>query len=463
MKNLAQSILDPDKLTLILDTLQIGIIIHTPERIILAFNKEAERITGYSKKEVIGKDCHNVFNNPFCGNKCSFCDGPPVFPVGAKEYPLTTIAKDGTTRKIEMSVSPINDKEGVFNGVIASFRDLTESFNLSIKAENISNFAGIIGKDKSMQDIFRQIQDVALYTYPVHISGDTGTGKERVACAIHDISSFGTGAFVPINCGAIPEGIVESELFGHVKGAFSGAVKERKGRFELAHKGTLFLDEVAELPLKTQVKLLRFLEEGTFEKVGGEKKVSVDVRIISATNKNLKDETKSGKFREDLYYRLNVIPIILPPLKDRKGDIPLLITHFLKEAEQEGPHSMPKLSDNTLDIMLDYHWPGNVRELKNIIQFAIVRSRGELILPEHLPMEITKDINIASRYKNIEYKQKVPSEKTKGKLNVDSVKAAIKKSGGNKSKAARLLGVGRATLYRFLSKNQDIKEFADHV
>jgi len=461
MKHLTQSLMDPQKLTFILDSLHIGIIIHNPERVILAFNKEAERITGYTKKEVLGNDCHTVFKAPFCGNKCSFCDGTPDFSSGVKEYPLTTITKDGSTRKVEMSVSPIKDENGVFNGVVASFRDMTESFNLSLRAENISNFEGIIGNDKSMLDIFKQIQDVALYNYPVHVSGETGTGKERVACAIHDISSFGNGDFVPINCGAIPEGIVESELFGHVKGAFSGAVKERKGRFELAHKGTLFLDEIAELPLKTQVKLLRFLEEGSFEKVGGEKKVSVDVRIISATNKNLREEVKSGKFREDLFYRLNVIPIHLPPLKERRGDISLLITHFLNEAEQEGPHSLAKISDNALAIMLDYDWPGNVRELKNIIQFAVVKSRGKRILPKHLPLELTKAHSQNHGVADREIIKK--TSPAKGKLDIASVKIAIKKAGGNKSKAARLLGVGRATLYRFLSTNEELKDFADQV
>ena len=272
MTDLPQPILDHDNLNLVLDSLKLGIIAHTPDRIITVFNKEAERITGYLKEAVIGKDCHMVFQTPFCGGKCSFCDGTPDFSFGSKEYPLNIITKDGSTRQLEMTVSAIISHDNIFKGVLASFRDVTESFNLSLKAENLSNFAGIIGKDKAMQDIFRQIRDVALYNYPVHVSGDTGTGKERVAYAIHDISSYGTGAFVPVNCGAIPEGIVESELFGHVKGAFTGAIKERKGRFELAHKGTLFLDEVADLPLKTQVKILRFLQEGSFEKVGGEKK-----------------------------------------------------------------------------------------------------------------------------------------------------------------------------------------------
>ncbi len=459
MTDLAQPILNPDNLNLVLDSLKLGIICHTPERIITVFNKEAERITGYLKEEVLGNDCHMVFQAPFCGGKCSFCDGPPQFPFGAKEYPLNIITKDGSARQLEMTVSAIIDHDNDFKGVIASFRDVTESFNLSLKAENLSNFAGIIGKDKTMQDIFRQIRDVALYNYPVHVSGDTGTGKERVAYAIHDISSYGTGAFVPVNCGAIPEGIVESELFGHVKGAFSGAIKERKGRFELAHKGTLLLDEVAELPLKTQVKLLRFLQEGSFEKVGGEKKVSVDVRIISSTNKNLREEVKTGRFREDLFYRLNVIPIHLPPLRQRKSDIPLLAAHFLKEAEQESPHAVPELSDETLNVMLDYHWPGNVRELKNMIQFSVVRSRGERILPSDLPMEIIQDKDVTFRFSDRPHTpQIIPA---RGKLTIESVKTAIKKTAGNKSKAARVLGVGRATLYRFLAQNEEIKDYSD--
>ena len=460
MTDLTQTILEKDNFNLILDNLKLGIIVHTPERIVTVFNREAERITGYTKDEVIGRDCHDVFHEPFCGGKCSFCDGDPSFPFMTKEYPLNIVTKDGTTRQLEMNVSAIIDHDNVFKGVLASFKDVTDSFNLSLKAESLSNFAGIIGKDKAMQDIFRQIRDVALYNYPVHVSGDTGTGKERVAYAIHDISSYGSGDFVPVNCGAIPEGIVESELFGHVKGAFSGAIKERKGRFELAHKGTLFLDEVAELPLSTQVKLLRFLQEGSFEKVGGEKKVSVDVRIISATNKNLKAEVKSGRFREDLFYRLNVIPIHLPPLRERKSDIPLLANHFLKEAEQESGTRVPMLSKKSLEFMLDYHWPGNVRELKNVIQFSVVRSRGDEIMPNDLPLEITQGHDIGLRYPSINQPD-AAAPAPRRKLDAESVKDAIKKTGGNKSKAARVLGVGRATLYRFLSQNDEVREYAE--
>jgi PAS domain S-box-containing protein len=461
MTDFTDTMLDPHNLNLVLDNLKLGVIAHTPDRIITVFNKEAERITGYLKEEVLGKDCHVVFQEPFCGGKCSFCDGEPSFPFVTKEYPLSIVTKDGTPLQLEMNVSAIISNDNVFKGVLASFKDVTESFNLSLKAENLSSFAGIIGKDKAMQDIFRQIRDVAPYNYPVHVSGDTGTGKERVAYAIHDISSYGNGPFVPVNCGAIPEGIVESELFGHVKGAFSGAIKERKGRFELAHKGTLFLDEVADLPLSTQVKLLRFLQEGSFEKVGGEKRVSVDVRIISATNKNLKEEVKTGKFREDLFYRLNVIPIHLPPLRNRKSDIPLLADHFLREAEQESGTKVPGLSNESLNLMLDYHWPGNVRELKNVIQFSVVRSRTDQIHPADLPLEIAQGHDLQTRYPTPPVRHPQQNPPSRGKLDAQSVKEAIKKTGGNKSKAARVLGVGRATLYRFLAQDDTLKDWAD--
>jgi transcriptional regulator with PAS, ATPase and Fis domain len=277
------------------------------------------------------------------------------------------------------------------------------------------------------------------------VSGETGTGKELVAAAIHNESPRAGAPFVPINCGALPEGLIESELFGHVKGAFSGAIRDKKGRFELADGGTAFLDEVAELSRNMQAKLLRFLQEGRFERVGGEQTIKVNVRVISATNKTLKQQVKQGRFREDLYYRLNVIPIHLPPLRERRIDIPLLIDHFLQEVAERYGGKPLKVSNKALALMLDYRWPGNVRELQNAIQYAVVKSNRHAISPEDLPMEI--------RETNLVCIRRGPSKK----LDADSVRSALVKTGGNKAKAAKLLGVGRATLYRFLVENPELR------
>jgi transcriptional regulator with PAS, ATPase and Fis domain len=260
-----------------------------------------------------------------------------------------------------------------------------------------------------------------------------------VANAIHRESARNGAPFVPINCGALPEGLIESELFGHVKGAFSGAIRDKKGRFELADGGTVFLDEVAELSNNMQSKLLRFLQENKFERVGGEQTLTVDVRIISATNKNLKAAVKNDQFREDLFYRLNVIPIQIPPLRERKIDIPLLVERFLLDAAKRYGRDPLTVSDRSMSLMLEYPWPGNVRELQNAVQFAFVKCRANTIEAEDLPIELREVESTGSR--------RGPARK----LNAEGVHAALVKTGGNKAKAAKLLGVGRATLYRFLA------------
>jgi transcriptional regulator with PAS, ATPase and Fis domain len=334
---------------------------------------------------------------------------------------------------------------GQFTGVLASFKDITALFSLQIKAGELTSFGNIIGQDSKMLDIFKQIRDVAGYDYPVHISGETGTGKELISNAVHNESTRAGGPFVPINCGALPEGLIESELFGHVKGAFSGAIRDKKGRFELADGGTIFLDEIAELSNNMQVKLLRFLQEGMFERVGGEQTTAVNVRVISATNQELKKAVKKGHFRDDLYYRLNVIPIYLPPLRDRKIDIPLLVDHFLREASERYHRKPLKVSSKAMSLMLDYRWPGNVRELQNAIQFAFVKCSGKTITEADLPLELREIANTCIR--------RGPARR----LTFEGVRSTLIKTGGNKAKAAKLLGVGRATLYRFLGDHPELR------
>lgn len=422
----------------VIDNLKEGIIAHDLKRRILVFNHEAERITGYKREEVLGKDCHDVFGGPLCGQRCSFCNDKTLSNDHI-EYSVKITAKDGEVRSVEMSVTAMKDGDGHVCGVLASLNDVSDLMSLKIRAEKLTRFANIIGRDSAMLQIFQQIRDVADYDFPVHISGETGTGKELVAVAIHNESRRAGAPFVPINCGALPESLIESELFGHVKGAFSGAIRDKKGRFEMADGGTIFLDEVAELSKYMQVKLLRVLQEGQFEKVGGEKTVSVNVRVISATNKDLKHEVKKNNFRDDLFYRLNVVPIHLPPLRDRKADIPLLVDHFLQKAMELYPQKSIRVSQAAMSLIMDYHWPGNVRELQNAIQFAIVRKSGNEIKAKDLPVEI-RDLR--------------PSLHGQGrsrKLDVETVQAALAETGGNKAKAAKYLGVGRATLYRFLN------------
>lgn len=427
---------DKRQLEQILDNLMEGIIAHDRNRRILFFNRAAESITGFKKDEVVGKDCHDVFGTPFCGHRCSFCGGGPESLTHAT-YPINIVTRDGEPRHIEMSVTGMTDEKGCFVGVLAAFRDLTDLMGLKIRLGELTSFSGIVGRDYKMLQIFEQIREMAANDFPVHIYGETGTGKELVAAAIHNESRRGGGPFVPVNCGALPEGLLESELFGHVKGAFSGAVRDKKGRFELAHGGTIFLDEVGELSKAMQVKLLRVLQHSSFERVGGERTISVDVRVISATNKDLKREMERNAFREDLYYRLNVMPIRLPPLRERKNDIPLLVSHFLVQSERQG-RKTAQPSREALSVLMEYSWPGNVRELQNALYYSLVKCKGSVIHPGDLPVEIKR------------WHDGKPRAGAPRKLCMETVTAALNESGGNRARAARILGVGRATLYRFL-------------
>ncbi|HMA85381.1 MAG TPA: sigma 54-interacting transcriptional regulator [Desulfosalsimonadaceae bacterium] len=421
----------------ILDNLKEGIIAHDLNRRIFFFNHEAERITGYSREEVLYQDCHEAFGGPFCGERCLFREANHTIPDDI-EYPVNILRKDGQIRNAEMHVTAMKDDTGEMFGVLAFIKDNTDVVELKLKTGQLIGYGDIVGRDSQMVQIYKQIQDLASYDYPVHIYGETGTGKELVAEAIHNQSRRAGAPFVPINCGALPEGLIESELFGHVKGAFSGAIRDKKGRFELADGGSVFLDEVAELPKDLQVKLLRFLQTGKFEKVGGEDTISVHVRIISATNAELDKAVKARNFREDLYYRLNVIPIHIPPLRERRTDIPILVDYFLKAFSGPADNERIKISDEALSMMMDYEWPGNVRQLQNALQYAIVKCSSRIIRPKDLPMELADRRVARSRRGPVK------------KLDIDAVRDALEKTAGNKAMAARLLGVGRATLYRFI-------------
>jgi transcriptional regulator with GAF, ATPase, and Fis domain len=290
----------------------------------------------------------------------------------------------------------------------------------------------------------------------VLISGESGTGKELVASAIHQESRRKGNPFVPVSCGALPDSILESELFGHVRGAFTGAIRDKKGRFELADGGTLFLDEVGELPSSFQVKLLRVLQEMRFERVGGEKSISVDVRIIAASNRDIRRMVQDGHFREDLFYRLCVVPIVLPPLRERREDIPFIVERILERVREETGKPIDAVANDAMDLLLDYSWPGNIRELINALQFAAVRCSQEEILPRHLPPEVSRAIPAAPVADAAPTPAAPePSSRRRTKLTREAVEEAIEAANGNKVQAAKILGVGRATLYRFLSSEND--------
>jgi sigma-54 dependent transcriptional regulator, acetoin dehydrogenase operon transcriptional activator AcoR len=436
----------------ILDSLTEGIIAHDLQRKIFFFSSGAERLTGFSQTEVLGRDCHEVFGSSLCGAACEF-DGASGSPARIERLPYATALKkrDGTTVELEVTRMPLKNDNAEMVGVIASLNDKSRvRRHIQQQLSQTSEYRGIIGQDYTMQLIFDLIRDLGESDFSVVISGESGTGKELVARAIHDESRRAGGLFVPVNCGALPEGTLESELFGHVRGSFTGAIRDKKGRFELADGGTMFLDEVAELPPATQVKLLRVLQEGTFEAVGDEKPKKVDVRIISATNKNLKELVAKGKFREDLYYRLAVVPIEIPPLRQRKNDIKLLAESFLSQVSQKLNRKNVRFAPEALSVLVNYAWPGNVRQLQNAIQYAMVKCRAGDVDVVHLPPEIASSMPQTAEGLDAAGVKKAGR---KPKLSLQAVEHALEKSGGNKAKAARMLGVGRATLYNFINEN----------
>lgn len=428
---------------LALDDFPDAILTHDANRKITWVNRAAERIIGYDRNELIGNDCFDIFPEKFCSGHCNHCETASK-STNRLNYPIKITAKNGQQRYIDMSVVQMLDEHDVFQGVMTSFRDVTEVTNLRHQLKSVKSFHGIIGSDSKMQTVYELIRDVAVSDCAVLIQGESGTGKELVAMAIHGESSRFDKPLVTVNCAALPENILESELFGHVRGAFTGAIRDKKGRFELADGGTLFLDEVGELAPNIQIKLLRVLQEHTFEPVGGDKTISVNVRVISATNRHLRDMVHHGQFREDLYYRLCVVPVNLPPLRERRTDIAQLVDHFIKRFRHDANTNIVDISLEAMEVLIDYDWPGNIRELQNALQYAFVKCKGDILQKEHLPQEILAEISQAPTRRSVR----------KRKLTQTSIKEVLQETGGNKLQAARKLGVGRATLYRYLNNPQ---------
>ncbi|HUL31498.1 MAG TPA: sigma-54 dependent transcriptional regulator [Thermodesulfobacteriota bacterium] len=350
-------------------------------------------------------------------------------------------ANDYITKPVDLNELLIHISKAQKEGLL-----LRENRLLRMEVRKKFEFSNIIGKSKKMQEIFSLIEKVALGSSTVIIYGGSGTGKELVAKAIHYNSPRADRAFIPFNCGAIPETLVESELFGHTKGAFTGAVQAKKGLFEEADGGTLFLDEISTILPSVQVKLLRVLQEKEVMKVGSTERTKIDVRMIAATNENLEANMKNGKFREDLFYRLHVFPIFLPDLKDRREDIPLLAYHFLDLYNEEAKKEIKGISKEAIKFLLEYPWPGNVRELENVIERAVIMTDQDYLVANDLPKDLTEGFSEM-------IKRGVKDRKSLGDIKSEYIKEILKEAGGNKRVASEILKVNPRTLYRFEKKD----------
>lgn len=412
---------------------------------ITSFNTSAEKITGYSKEEAVGKKCWEIFKSNVCRNGCHM---EQTMELGKSTIgnELEIINKNGEKIAIRVNSGILLDNENRKIGAVETFIDLSEIVNLTAHLTEKFRFQNIMGRNKEMEKIYSILENVSQTDSTVLITGESGTGKELAARAIHLNSSRRAGPFVAINCSAFVESLIESELFGYEKGAFTGAVKTKIGKFEIAKGGTLFLDEIGDLSGAVQTKLLRVIETREYERVGGNDILKLDARIIVATNKNLNEEIKSGKFREDLFYRINVINIHLPPLRERLDDLPLLVNSFIIKYNQIFNKSIKHFSTAAYDKLLHYDYRGNIRELENIVEHCFILCDSDIIGPEHLPERIrgfekpvTDENNINSR--------EVFREKEK-----EIIINLLRKNNGSRSKTAEELGINPSTLWRKMKK-----------
>ena len=424
----------------ILNSLAEGVLTVDKDFKVNFFNRAAEQITGYSKEDVIGQFCKYVFKCELCKSKCPI---GIVLETGNDLYEHTSSieVKTGVRKSIRLNAAILRNSSNEPVGGVISFRDLSELMKLKRNIISPSYFLGIVGHSKSMHEIFTLIQEIAESDATVLIQGESGTGKELVANAIQAISLRKDKQFLKVNCSVFPQNLLASELFGHVKGAFTDAIKDRPGRFELANGGTLFLDEIAEMPLQTQIQLLRVLQEGTFERIGESVTRKTDVRVIAATNVNIKKALEEGTLREDLFYRLNVIPIYLPALRERKEDIPYLVQHFINDFSKVYKKEVKDIDDDALEVFINYSWPGNVRELENAIEYLIVRNKEGKNISIH---------NLPSTFRNTSVVNTVEVIQTLKKDNTAELIKLLEKHRWNKTKVAQELGIGRTTLWRML-------------
>lgn len=436
----------------IIETLQDGVLVIDPDGNIMSANPAAERLTGYPSEELIGKSCR-ILNCTGCKIKGG---GPgevwcKLFVKGkSKNKKCLMTHKDRHTVHIIKSATVLHDKDGKIIGAVETLTDVSQMVRQQQEIVSLrktyhldDGYYGILGKSVVMQNLFELIDNVAQSDAPVMIQGQSGTGKEMVARAIHQASTRYDKPFVKVNCAALNENLLESELFGHIKGAYTGADRTRIGRFEAAHEGTIFLDEIGDIPLSLQVKLLRVLEEKEIERVGDHNPIPVNVRIITATNKNLEKLIADGLFREDLFFRINVFPLLCPTLSERMEDIPFIVQSFIKQNSIQSSKKILGVTPEVMEIFSSYSWPGNVRELRNAIEYAFVLCSGGAIEKKHLPPKILKATGMSP-------KSDICTQNDSGER--EKFIKVLQQAGGNQSEVARIMGISRVTVWKRMKK-----------
>ena len=420
---------------IIFESITDGVFTVDESCLITSFNKAAEQITGFSAREAIGKHCFEIFRTEICHKSCALRDTLASHrPI--ENARVTIITHDGKEVPISVSTTVLRGDDGEMVGGVEFFHDLSEVEHLRQRLDQERVLENLISASPSMRRVIGLLPNIAESECNVLLQGPSGTGKELFAQAIHGLSPRRYGPYIKLNCGALPATLLESELFGYVKGAFTDAKRDKPGRFALANGGTLLLDEISEMDHSLQVKLLRVLNNGEYQPLGSTKTLRTDARIIAATNANLKSAIRDGTFREDLYFRINVVALELPALYERPEDIPLLVEHFIKEMGAKRPRPVRSVSPEVLAIFRKYRFPGNVRELENAVEHARVMCQGEEIQIEHLPQHIVTESEASNGFV---YNQK--NEK-------DVIEEALQRHHGNRAKVADELRMHRSTLWR---------------
>ena len=422
---------------IIFDSIREGVFTTDPDCRITAFNRAAERITGFTRQQAVGRYCFDIFRTEICQSRCALrhtlANGKPV-----SDDRVTIITRDGRSIPISVNTTVLRDSRREAVGAVEFFRDLSVEEQLRERLNRMDAFANLRSNNERVQHMLDLLPEVAAAECNVLIHGPSGSGKELIAQAIHNLSPRRHGPYVRVNCAALPQTLLESELFGYVKGAFTDAKRDKPGQFQVASGGTLLLDEIGEMPLALQVKLLRVLNDGEFQPLGSTRTLHADARILTSTNRDIESMVREGTFREDLYYRVNVVNLAIPPLRQRLEDLPRLVNHFIEQFRGKRKKPIERVSTDVMALLRRYPWPGNIRELENAIEHAFVVCRGEVIEVEHLPERVVAGV-----------REEEKSSTPPGDSSSEAViRECLARNQGNRSETARELGMHRSTLWR---------------